>query len=58
MKTEVSGALTGKYLNSGSSLVRPKATGEGCACFTAEMHAICNEKPEGKACLDAAEEYG
>jgi glutamate dehydrogenase/leucine dehydrogenase len=38
MKTEVSGALTGKYLNSGSSLVRPKATGEGCACFTAEMH--------------------
>lgn len=45
------GALTGKGLHWGGSLVRPEATGYGCVYFAAEMLASRGDTLEGKVCL-------
>jgi glutamate dehydrogenase (NADP+) len=51
LRNEFTGALTGKGLNWGGSLMRPEATGYGVAYFAAEMLATRNETLEGKTCL-------
>ena len=48
---EFTGALTGKGLNWGGSLIRPEATGYGNVYFAAEMLATRNQTLEGKTCL-------
>lgn len=48
---EFTGVLTGKSLSWGGSLIRPEATGYGCAYFAAEMLSTRNETFEGKNCL-------
>jgi glutamate dehydrogenase (NADP+) len=48
---EFTGVLTGKSLNWGGSLIRPEATGYGCAYFAAEMLATRNDTLDGKTCL-------
>jgi glutamate dehydrogenase (NADP+) len=45
------GALTGKGLNWGGSLIRPQAAGYGCVYFAAEMLATRNITLEGQICL-------
>jgi len=51
LSNEFTGALTGKGLNWGGSLVRAQAAGYGCVYFAAEMLATRNEAPAGKTCL-------
>ncbi len=51
LQNEFTGALTGKGLNWGGSLMRPEATGYGVVYFAAEMLATRNQKLEGKTCL-------
>lgn len=51
LRNEFSGALTGKGLNWGGSLMRSEATGYGVVYFADEMLATRNEKFEGKTCL-------
>lgn len=46
-----SGALTGKGLNWGGSLIRPEAAGYGCVYFAAEMLSTRNMNLEGNICL-------
>lgn len=51
LKNEFTGAMTGKGMSWGGSLMRPEATGYGVACFAAEMLATRGQTLEGKACL-------
>jgi glutamate dehydrogenase (NADP+) len=51
LRNEFTGALTGKGLNWGGSLMRPEATGYGVVYFAAEMLATRNETLAGKVCL-------
>jgi glutamate dehydrogenase (NADP+) len=51
LRDEFTGVLTGKGLNWGGSLIRPEATGYGCAYFAAEMLKTRNDSLEGKLCL-------
>jgi glutamate dehydrogenase (NADP+) len=51
LRNEFTGALTGKGLSWGGSLIRPEATGYGAVYFASEMLATRNETLEGKVCL-------
>src|SRR5919201_3492167 len=51
LRNEFTGALTGKGLHWGGSLIRPEATGYGAVYFAAEMLATRKETLEGKVCL-------
>jgi glutamate dehydrogenase (NADP+) len=51
LSNEFSGALTGKGLNWGGSLIRAQAAGYGCVYFAAEMLATRNMTLEGQLCL-------
>jgi glutamate dehydrogenase (NADP+) len=51
LSNEFTGALTGKGLNWGGSLIRPQAAGYGCVYFAAEMLATRNMNLEGQICL-------
>ena len=51
LTNEFTGALTGKGLHWGGSLIRPEATGYGAVYFAAEMLATRNDTLEGKTCL-------
>lgn len=52
LKNQFSGAMTGKSVGWGGSLMRPEATGYGCVYFTAEMMSTrWNQTLEGKKCL-------
>lgn len=51
LTNEFSGAMTGKSLTLGGSLIRPEATGYGTVYFAAEMLATLNDTLEGKTCL-------
>jgi len=51
LSNEFSGALTGKGVNWGGSLIRPQAAGYGCVYFAAEMLATRNIGLEGQTCL-------
>jgi glutamate dehydrogenase (NADP+) len=51
LRNEFSGALTGKGINWGGSLMRLESTGYGVAYFASEMLAARNETLEGKTCL-------
>lgn len=51
LSNEFTGALTGKGLNWGGSLIRPEATGYGSVYFAAEMLATRNETLNGKTCI-------
>jgi len=51
LRNEFTGVLTGKSLGWGGSLIRPQATGYGCAYFASEMLATKNDTLEGKTCL-------
>ncbi|MBI2538040.1 MAG: NADP-specific glutamate dehydrogenase [Gemmatimonadetes bacterium] len=51
LANEFTGALTGKGLTWGGSLIRPEATGYGCVYFAAEMLKTRGQSLEGKACL-------
>lgn len=51
LKNEFSGALTGKSLTLGGSLIRPESTGYGNIYFSTEMLATQNDTLEGKTCL-------
>ncbi len=51
IRNNFSGALTGKALNWGGSLVRPEATGYGSVYFAQEMLAGRGESLEGKTCV-------
>jgi len=51
LRNEFTGALTGKGLNWGGSLIRPEATGYGAVYFASEMLATRNETLAGKVCL-------
>lgn len=51
LRNEFTGVLTGKSINWGGSLIRPEATGYGCAYFAAEMLATRNLTFEGKTCI-------
>ncbi len=48
---EFTGALTGKGVNWGGSLIRPEATGYGAVYFAAEMLSSRNQTLEGRVCL-------
>ncbi|MBT4485618.1 MAG: NADP-specific glutamate dehydrogenase [Candidatus Latescibacteria bacterium] len=48
---EFNGALTGKGINWGGSLIRPEATGYGSVYFAIEMLKIRDETIEGKTCI-------
>jgi glutamate dehydrogenase (NADP+) len=50
IRNEFTGVLTGKGLNWGGSLIRPEATGYGCAYFAEEMLKTRGESFEGKIC--------
>ncbi len=50
LRNEFSGALTGKALNWGGSLIRPEATGYGCVYFAEKMLATRGEVFDGKIC--------
>src|SRR5262252_421557 len=50
LANEFTGALTGKRLNWGGSLIRPEATGYGAVYFAQEMLKTRNETIEGKIC--------
>ena len=51
LRNEFSGALTGKGLGWGGSLLRPEAAGYGCVYFAAAMLGTRNQTLEGKTCL-------
>jgi glutamate dehydrogenase (NADP+) len=51
LRNEFTGALTGKGLNWGGSLIRPQAAGYGCVYFAAEMLATRNMSFENQICL-------
>jgi len=51
IKNEFTGAMTGKSLAWGGSLIRPEATGYGSVYFAAEMLETKNDTLEGKTCL-------
>ena len=51
LSNEFTGALTGKGLNWGGSLIRPQAAGYGCVYFAAEMMATRHMTLEGQTCL-------
>jgi glutamate dehydrogenase (NADP+) len=51
LKNEFTGALTGKGVKWGGSLIRPEATGYGCVYFAGEMLAAKRESLEGRTCL-------
>jgi glutamate dehydrogenase (NADP+) len=51
LRNEFTGALTGKGIQWGGSLIRPEATGYGCIYFAAEMLAEKGDSFEGKVCL-------
>jgi glutamate dehydrogenase (NADP+) len=51
LSNEFSGALTGKGLNWGGSLIRAQAAGYGCVYFAAEMLATRNMTFGGQVCL-------
>jgi glutamate dehydrogenase (NADP+) len=51
LSNEFTGALTGKGLNWGGSLIRPEAAGYGCVYFASEMLSTRNMSLEGKTCL-------
>jgi glutamate dehydrogenase (NADP+) len=51
IRNEFTGALTGKGLGWGGSLIRPEATGYGAVYFAAEMLATRDDALEGKTCL-------
>jgi len=51
ISNEFTGALTGKGINWGGSLIRPQAAGYGCVYFAAEMLAIRNITLQGQSCL-------
>jgi glutamate dehydrogenase (NADP+) len=48
---EFTGALTGKGMSWGGSLIRPEATGYGAVYFAEDMYATRNEIIAGKTCL-------
>ncbi len=48
---EFTGAITGKGLETGGSLIRPEATGYGAVYFAQEMLATRDDALEGKTCL-------
>ena len=51
IRNEFTGALTGKGLEWGGSLIRPEATGYGAVYFALEMLATRGDDLEGKTCL-------
>lgn len=51
LKNEFSGAITGKGLGWGGSILRPQATGYGCAYFAAEMLKTRSLDLKGRTCL-------
>jgi glutamate dehydrogenase (NADP+) len=51
LNNEFTGALTGKGLNWGGSLIRAQAAGYGCVYFAAEMLATRNMTIAGQTCL-------
>jgi glutamate dehydrogenase (NADP+) len=51
LRNEFTGAITGKGLNWGGSLIRPQAAGYGCVYFAAEMLAIRRMGVENQICL-------
>ena len=51
LKNEFTGALTGKALEFGGSLIRKEATGYGCAYFMEEMLKHQGDSIEGKTCI-------
>lgn len=51
LNNEFTGALTGKGLNWGGSLIRAQAAGYGCVYFAAEMLATRNMALDGRVCL-------
>jgi len=51
LRNEFTGALTGKGINWGGSLIRPQAAGYGCVYFAAEMLATRNIGLEDQTCL-------
>ncbi len=51
LRNEFTGALTGKGLEFGGSLIRKEATGFGCAYFMREMLKRRKEALEGKSCV-------
>jgi glutamate dehydrogenase (NADP+) len=51
LRNEFTGALTGKGINWGGSLIRPQAAGYGCVYFAAEMLATRNISLDGQTCL-------
>ena len=50
LRNEFTGVFTGKGLNWGGSLIRPEATGYGCAYFAQEMLKTRGDSFEGKVC--------
>ena len=50
LRNEFTGILTGKALNWGGSLIRPEATGYGCAYFAQEMLKTKKESFKDKIC--------
>ncbi len=51
LANEFTGALTGKGLGWGGSLMRPQAAGYGCAYFAEDMLATRKQSLQGKTCL-------
>jgi glutamate dehydrogenase (NADP+) len=51
IRNEFSGALTGKGVGWGGSLIRPEATGYGSAYFAQQMLLTRDDALEGKVCL-------
>lgn len=51
LRNEFTGALTGKSLNWGGSLIRPEATGYGAVYFAEEMLLTRSDSLEGKRCV-------
>jgi glutamate dehydrogenase (NADP+) len=51
IRNEFTGALTGKGLEWGGSLIRPEATGYGAVYFASELLATRGDDLEGKRCL-------
>ncbi len=51
LKNSFTGALTGKALESGGSLIRKEATGYGCVYFMEEMLNHTGDSIKGKSCI-------
>lgn len=51
IRNEFTGALTGKGLNWGGSLIRPESTGYGVVFFAEEMLKTRGESLQGKVCV-------